>query len=146
MDLAVRTIDRLPIIYTERRLEGVAIRWRQQINENGKKLAWHNVIPEMNHNELVGWETGDEALAVIILQDGMEIERNRVRTEICRGIFNAKTHVVETINAIGSSDLERVFHLIYFGDWYSLHLAELGNQDPIQIRNIDLLKNELSKI
>src|SRR5690606_23093733 len=49
--LAKAIADKLPIIYIENDMEGVGVRWRQQINENGKMLAWHHVIPEMNHNE-----------------------------------------------------------------------------------------------
>jgi len=46
---------KIPIVYTTDRMESVAVRLRQQINENSKMLCWHHVIPEMNHNELVGW-------------------------------------------------------------------------------------------
>lgn len=144
--LAEKFESRLPIIYAETRLEGVAVRWRQQINENGKKLCWHGIIPEMNHNELIGWETANNNLGVLILSDGLEYQRNAVRTEICRGIFAKKVDLVETIQAEGETRLERMFYLIHFGDWFSYHLAILGSQDPVSIVNIDLLKSELAKL
>ena len=50
------------IIYSESKDEAVAI--RQQINENSKMLCWHHVVPEMNHNELVGWYGGVDRYAV----------------------------------------------------------------------------------
>ncbi len=146
LKLAEQFVDRLPILYTEARLEGVAVRWRQQINENGKKLCWHGLIPEMNHNELIGWETANNNLGVLILSDGLEYDRNAVRTEICRGIFTKKVDLVETIQAEGDSKLARMFYLIHFGDWFSYHLAIVGKQDPVTIVNIDLLKSELAKL
>jgi glucose/mannose-6-phosphate isomerase len=60
--------NKLPIIYTLGNTEGVAIRFRQQLNENSKLLCWHHVLPEMNHNELVGWTEKNDNLAVIVFQ------------------------------------------------------------------------------
>ncbi|MGL5890300.1 MAG: SIS domain-containing protein, partial [Bacteroidia bacterium] len=56
--LAAELQNHIPVIYSTTHLEGVAVRLRQQINENAKMLCWHHVIPEMNHNELVGWAGG----------------------------------------------------------------------------------------
>jgi glucose/mannose-6-phosphate isomerase len=135
-----------PVLYSEQRLEGVAVRWRQQINENSKMLCWHHVFPEMNHNELVGWETGTNDLTVVMLQSSADHERSRIRMNICKGIFEAKTSRVVELKAQGANLLEEIFYLIHFGDWVSLHLAELNGTDPIDIRNIDFLKNELAAI
>jgi len=60
--------NKMPIIYTLGNTEGVAIRFRQQLNENSKMLCWHHVLPEMNHNELVGWTEKNDNLAVIVLR------------------------------------------------------------------------------
>ena len=56
-----------PLIYTEAPMEGVAVRFRQQVAENAKMLSSHHVIPEMNHNELVGWRTPNEDLSVVFV-------------------------------------------------------------------------------
>lgn len=133
-----------PIIYSEQQLEGVAIRWRQQINENSKLLCWHHVFPEMNHNELVGWETGDERFSVVVLKTSADHPRSRMRMEICEGIFRSKTPHYHELIAQGETLLEQIYYLVHFGDWLSLHLAELSNTDPVDIRNIDFLKSELA--
>jgi glucose/mannose-6-phosphate isomerase len=109
-------------------------------------LCWHHVFPEMNHNELVGWETGTNDLTVVMLQSSADHERSRIRMNICKGIFEAKTSRVVELKAQGANLLEEIFYLIHFGDWVSLHLAELNGTDPIDIRNIDFLKNELAAI
>ena len=66
--LADAVNNRISAIYAAEGLGSVAVRWRQQINENAKMLCWHHVLPEMNHNELVGWAGGDSRLAVILLR------------------------------------------------------------------------------
>ena len=63
----------MPIIYAVNGMESVAVRFRQQVNENGKQLCWHHIIPEMNHNELVGWRTKDDKLAVVIFRNEQDI-------------------------------------------------------------------------
>ena len=71
--IAKQLYGKLPVIYTTVPYEAVALRFRQQLNENSKQLCWHHVIPEMNHNELVGWHTYQEHLAVLMLYSNTPI-------------------------------------------------------------------------
>ena len=70
---------KIPVIYADANYEGVAVRFRQQINENAKMLCWHHVIPEMNHNELVGWAGGTEEHAVLFIHTGDVHPQNEKR-------------------------------------------------------------------
>ena len=72
------------MIYAVDGLHGVATRFRQQINENSKMLCWHHIIPEMNHNELVGWAEQHEECAVVILRNSTDYYRSQARIEINR--------------------------------------------------------------
>ena len=143
--LATPLVGKLPVLYISGALEPIAIRWRQQINENSKMLCWHNIFPEMNHNELVGWEIASQHISVILLRTEEDFDRTAVRMDICKGIFGQKAPVNEVV-ARGNNRLERAFFLIHLGDWLSIELAKLNNVDPVVIDNIDYLKNELSKI
>ena len=67
ISLAKKMYKQTPVIYVANGFEGVADRFRQQINENSKMLCWHHVVPEMNHNELLGWRTNINDLAVVYL-------------------------------------------------------------------------------
>lgn len=67
--IAERIYNKMPIVYSTDAYEATAIRWRQQINENGKQLCWHHAVPEMNHNEIVGWREQDNHLAVLFLHN-----------------------------------------------------------------------------
>lgn len=79
LDLARFLEGKVGIFYSSARYEAIAIRARQQFEENSKYLCWHHVLPEMNHNELVGWGGGDDRFAVVFMQTGDFIPRNQKR-------------------------------------------------------------------
>jgi glucose/mannose-6-phosphate isomerase len=134
------------VIYSESSIEGVAVRLRQQINENSKCLGWHHVVPEMNHNELVGWAGGKSEYTVLVLRSSHEYSRSKVRLDISTEIFKKYTPTVIEINAKGSSLIEQSFYHILLGDWISVYLAELNQVDDVEVKVIDYLKGELAKI
>ena len=84
--IATVLVGKTPVIYTADHNEAVAVRWRQQINENAKMLAWHHVLPEMNHNELVGWRDNRPDVAVVWLRNKDDYQRTSIRTDIIKGI------------------------------------------------------------
>lgn len=135
----------IPVIYTTAQFEPVAVRLRQQLNENAKMLAWHNVVPEMNHNEIVGWGRDYKNLAALFLRHENEFERNRHRIRITKNII-AQHAPVHEVHAKGVSLLGQLLYLVHFGDWLSLFLAEARGVDPMEIAAIDRLKGELGKV
>jgi glucose/mannose-6-phosphate isomerase len=137
--------NKIPAIYAAQGYAGVAVRWRQQINENAKMLCWHHILPEMNHNELVGWAGGSNQIGVVMLRTIDDHPRTSVRMDLCHELFAEKTEVVETVWADGDTRLKRVFYLINLGDWLSYYLAIARSVDPIEVKVIDYLKNELSQ-
>lgn len=139
-------LNKLPVIYTTTYYEGVAIRFRQQLNENSKVLCWHHVVPEMNHNELVGWTTKNNDIAVVILRDPQEYSRNQFRLEISKEVFSKYTSNILEIYAEGNNSIERSLYFIHICDWISCYLADLRNVNPVEIQVINHLKSELSKV
>lgn len=133
------------IIYTSSDNESIGIRCRQQINENAKQLCWHHVIPEMNHNELVGWGGGDDRYAVLFLKSQFLSERNNLRFKLSAEVIGSKTKHLMEINPKGDSIFEETFYLIHIIDWASIYLARHNNQDPVEIEVIDFLKGSLEK-
>jgi len=134
------------IIYSEESYEGVAVRLRQQLNENAKVLCWHNVLPEMNHNELVGWAGGKNEYAVILFRNDSDYGRTQKRMEISKEVIEKYTNTHFEIWSKGNNPIEKSFYLIVLGDWISICLAELLEVDPIEIKVINHLKGELAKI
>lgn len=146
LSVAKRIKDKTPVIYATTDNEGVAIRLRQQLNENSKILCWHHIIPEMNHNELVGWTERNENLAVLILLDKDEYNRNLARVEINKEIIKKYTSTIIDIYSKGNSAIEKAIYFIHLGDWISVLLGELRNVDMMEVKVIDHLKSALSKI
>ncbi len=144
-EIAKKIDGRIPVLYAAEGLGAVAVRWRQQINENGKSLCWHHIVPEMNHNELVGWAGGDNRLAVIMLRSSDDHPRSALRMDLNRDLISEKTNVVEEVQAVGSNQLERMYYLIAVGDWMSLYISENRGVDPVEVDVISHLKSELAK-
>jgi glucose/mannose-6-phosphate isomerase len=150
LKLAEHMRGKLPIIYAPNdRLDSVALRWRGQIAENAKQLAYGNVLPEMNHNELVGWKQTSDLLKrihVVFLRDKGTMRRVAVRENITKSIVARYASGVSEVWSEGTSLLARIFSLVYFGDWMSYYLALLNNEDPTPVEAIEYLKNELGKV
>ncbi len=143
--IAKKLLHKIPIIYSLGSCEGAAVRFRQQINENSKMLCWHHTLPEMNHNELVGWTEKNDSLAVVTFRTSFDYERTIKRYDLCKSIFSKYSNSVTDITAKGISKVEQFMYLINIGDWISCYIADLKNIDATEVNVINHLKNELAK-
>ncbi|RMG79956.1 MAG: bifunctional phosphoglucose/phosphomannose isomerase [Bacteroidetes bacterium] len=146
MELANFLFEKIPVLYIASRFEGVAVRFRQQLNENSKMLAWHHAIPEMNHNELVGWRKKNNELAVVFFHTPEDYFRVTKRMEINKKIISEYTSNITDIYAKGDNYLACANYLVHLTDYTSVFLAELKNIDAVEVDVITYLKSELSKI
>ncbi len=144
-EIATKLNSGIPVLYGATQTEGVLVRFRQQINENAKMLCWHHVLPEMNHNELVGWASGSDDFVALFVESEDDHPSTSRRMALTRDIIQKKTAHTLTVKAHGDSLYVRSIYLIHLFDWASYYLAELRNADPIEIDVIDYLKNELAK-
>ncbi len=135
---------KMPVIYSTALHEGIAIRLRQQLNENAKILCWHHVVPEMNHNELVGWSHAYPEIAVILFNEKDENPRNKLRMDFCRKVFGKYAAEIIEIPSKGENTVAKKLYWIHLGDWVSMFLAEKRNVDAMDIKVIDNLKSELA--
>jgi glucose/mannose-6-phosphate isomerase len=145
-EVSKKLIGKLPVIYAVDGYNGVATRFRQQINENSKMLCWHHILPEMNHNELVGWTEEHPEIAVVILRNDDDYSRTQTRIEISKTVFKKYTNTICEIYSKGKSKLERSVYLIHLTDWISVLIAESRNIDATEVNIINHLKGELAKI
>jgi len=146
--IASHLTDKFVFIYANSPAFGVvANRWRCQLNENSKVICHTNVIPEMNHNEIVGFGRPRglrAASAVILLNDPAAHARNKLRTTILKEIIQNETSEVLEIEPQGKDLAQRVFWTIMLGDFLSYHLAVKTGIDPLPVKRIDYLKQRLS--
>ncbi len=150
LNLASKLNGKLPLIYSAAdKFDTVNTRWRGQITENAKTLAFGHVFPELNHNEIVGWEVLKDIMKnihVVILRDKDDYKRIQLRMDVTKGIINDLADGVTEIYSGGKSLLARMFSLLYLADWLSFYLAMLNGVDPSPVKKIDFLKEELGKV
>lgn len=150
LKLSENIVDKLPVIYGQSTTTGIAaMRWKGQICENAKMLAFHNELPELNHNEIVGWENNPSVInqiALIWLKDIQDNERVRYRQTFTGDILKNIAALQETVSVEGKTFTERFLHLIYFGDWVSFWCAVIHGTDPSPVFKIENLKKELAQV
>lgn len=144
--LAQRLKGRTPIVYATPTYAPVARRWQTEFNEMAKVLAWASVLPEADHNELVGWD-GDPAakrFAPVFLRDPAEVEDHARMMDVTRDLIKRRTRV-EEVRAKGPSLLSRMLSTLQLGDFTSVYLAVLRKVDPTPVAVIGKLKERLSR-
>jgi len=137
--------DGIPVFYAITAYQAALVRARQQMNENAKIICLTNVIPEMNHNELVGWGGENNMFRAVFFDTGDLSEQNKKRMEVSRAIIEEKTTVLQ-ISIQGNNLVERTLYFVHLVDWASFYLSEIKQVDPIEVRVIDRLKSELSSL
>jgi len=141
---------RIPIIYTENKYYGaVSLRYRQHFQENSKNLAFGNVLPEMNHNEINSLNYPKDLLTRVLLiairDEEAEHPRVNIRFEAFEELLKEKEIDLIQFYPEGSCILTRMFDAFYFSDWLSYYLAMINEVDPTEIPMINYLKDYLSK-
>ncbi|MEM7816736.1 MAG: bifunctional phosphoglucose/phosphomannose isomerase [Candidatus Aenigmatarchaeota archaeon] len=132
------------LIYSPEYLKGIATRIKTQINENSKMLSWFSLLPELNHNELSGWqEVKKSNFAVIFLRDREESKSIRKRIEYTKEILKSKA-TIKDIWSIGKERVTRIFSLVYQGDILSLYIGKMRkvniDEVPLQDRIKEILR------
>lgn len=135
----------VPVIYAETWFEGVAVRLRQQINENAKMLCWHHALPEMNHNELVAWAGGSKQFSVLMIRTPEDHPGTAKRMDLSKEIIGRYTDKIVELRPAGTNRIERAYYMIHLADWLSYFMAVDRGVDPIEIEVIDYFKAELAK-
>lgn len=149
IQLAEKLHGTIPVVYAAQDpMDAVVMRWRCQIEENAKMLSYSNVFPEMNHNEIVGWEQNPNLLkhiAVITLHDRDELPQIRTRIHVTLDLLRECAAGIFEVEASEALLLSRVLGSICLGDWMSFYLAIGTQQDPFPIAKIDALKAALAQ-
>ncbi|MBL7070766.1 MAG: bifunctional phosphoglucose/phosphomannose isomerase [Candidatus Omnitrophica bacterium] len=147
--VALALKGKFPIIYGANVNFDIAVtRMRGELAENSKQLASSHVFPEMNHNEIVGWDFPAELMrefVVLFLRDSGDHKRVAKRMDITKDILGEKGVKIIDINSRGKGLLGRIMSLVFIGDVISFYLAILNGIDPTPVDKVTYLKNELAK-
>ncbi len=148
--LAAKLKDKIAVVYAGADYyDTVAIRFKGQICENAKSLAYANICPEFNHNELVGFDFPPKLVAklvVIFLTGPADSPGVSKRFKIINKILTEKKITTVSLKAQGPNRLAEIFTLIQFGDLASYYLALLNKTDPSPVHVINRLKTALEKM
>jgi glucose/mannose-6-phosphate isomerase len=147
--LAAFLHGRLPVIYAgQDHFDAVGLRWKCQMNENAKQAALFNVLPEMNHNEILGFSRSDSLtrkMAVVLLRHPQGDHPQTVRRfDILDKVLKARTAGVRQVKPRGKCLLAQMLSTIFLGDFSSVYLAFLKGLDPTPIGLIDEFKKKLA--
>ncbi len=142
--LAIKLHNYVPVIWSP--YFCVANRLKCQINENSKQLAIAEELPELNHNHIVGFQSlrKDNPFIVVILRFPSEHPNVSLRFDISTEIIKQKVKILKI--QIDSGDLlTQLITATYLGDYISIYLALLNNQNPNTVDSIDFLKEQMEK-
>jgi glucose/mannose-6-phosphate isomerase len=147
VQIAIEIIGFIPVIYSAEYLSSTGYRLKCQLNENSKLHAFHNSLPEMNHNEIIGWESYKEKQfesKVIYLTDKEYHQQNNKRFDALREMLAEQKIDVLTLSSDEVNKKVRIMDLIFLSDWISFYASVLRGFDPSEIDFIHKIKQRLT--
>ena len=147
--MARRLERQFPVIYGGGGIgAAAAARWKNQFNENAKVAAWHNVVPELTHNEICGWgQHGDVTRQIFRLFElRHEFEHPQIarRFDFVNDVVSEVVAGIEVVDAEGDGPLAQLFDLMMIGDFVTLHAAAVAGIDPGPVPVLDDIKAALA--
>ena len=145
-EIAGTLLGSTPVIAGAGLTAPIAYRWKTQINENAKLPCFAHELPELDHNEIVGWEGAESVgrFAAIFLDDSDAHPRVKERMELTEKLIAGHATASLHLETRGQTTIERVFSLVLLGDLVSLYLAVLRGVDPGPVKVLEQLKAELA--
>jgi glucose/mannose-6-phosphate isomerase len=144
--LALNLNGASPVVYGFGLYRGVALRFKQQFNENSKVPAKWEAFSELNHNETMGWENPKELaknFAVVFLRDKEEPKAIRSRIETTQALMKQAAPKMFEVWAQGKSNLAKMLSTILVGDFASVYLASLRGVDPTPVHTVTVMKEKI---
>jgi glucose/mannose-6-phosphate isomerase len=145
--IAEQVAGTVPLIYGCELTIPVAYRWKCQVNENAKQHAFDHQLPELDHNEIVGWtgDRGRQGFSAIFLDDSDQHPRQRQRADLTAKLIEPSAGAVVRVETEGETRAQRLLWSVLLGDLVSLHLAAANGVDPGAVDVIEQLKDELGR-
>lgn len=147
--LAINLYDNIPVIYGCNKITTViSYRFKIEICATSKMFAHFNRIPEINHDEIEGWEMDQEfrrKFIILFIKDNNTSNAMLKRIEILKGIFLEKDIKYEEVKITGENELVTAFKGLFLAIWTSLYLAVLYDANPVSIDLVDSIKKRLGE-
>ncbi len=146
VELADELKGSIPVIYGSRRNQSIVYNWKIKFNETGKIPSFYNIFPELNHNEMTGFDIKDatrglsEKFKFILLKDSEDDSRIRRRMEILEGLYKDRGLEVLSVEITGANRMERIFSSLITADWTAYHTALNYGVEPEQVPMVEEFK------
>lgn len=150
-DLAKRLHSSVPIIYASSRNAAIAQNWKIKFNENGKVPAFWNVVPEVNHNEMTGFDVKTKTSHLsknfhfVFIKDGEDDRRIIKRMNILEKLYRDRGFKTEIVLLQGKNEIQKIFGSLILADWTSYHTAKLYGVEPEQIPMVEEFKKLIGR-
>ena len=145
--LAIDLVGRLVLVYGGGVLSGMALRWKSQINENGKSWAFAELLPELFHNSVESFPSGPEirqrTTALLLKPHQTTPELGRRYEVLSETLYSAGIDNGMFIGPPGGP-LAQSLSMIVLGDYLSYYLGLLNGINPSETPIIDISKERLS--
>lgn len=148
--LAKKLLRKVPIVYSSSQNSAIAYNWKIKFNETGKIPAFHNIFPELNHNEMTGFDTIkstqklSKGFHFIFLTDGEDHPKVQKRMKVTRKLYEAHGLSVTSVPIAGASALEKIFNSLLLADWTALHLSRVYGTEAEQVPMVERFKKSIS--
>ena len=145
-ELAEELFSYIPVVYSSRRNLTLAYNWKIKFNETGKIPAFYNTFPELNHNEMTGFDVKDgtrelsEKIHFIFLKDGDDHPRIKKRMEVLEKLYRDRGLPVLALELGGTTRSHKIFSSLILADWTAYHLALKYNVEPEQVPMVEEFK------
>jgi len=147
-NLATNIFGTVPVVYGFGFYRSVAQRFKQQFNENSKLPSKWEVFPELNHNEVIGWEKVGKLskyFSAVIIRDKSEPEPIKRGVEATKELLSDKLSGIYEVWGKGEGRLAKMLSATIIGDFTSVYLAILRHVDPTPVKTISMLKDKIAK-
>lgn len=151
VELAQKLQDKIPLVCATTRNAPLAQNWKIKFNENAKIPSFWNVIPELNHNEMTGFDAADstralsERLHVIMLRDSEDHPHNCRRMQITAQLYAERGISVSEVVLDGAPRAEKIFSCLMLGDWTSVHLGARYGVETEAVPMVEEFKNLMAR-
>lgn len=149
-ELAERMRGRVPVIYSSRKNQPLAYNWKIKFNESAKIPSFYNVFPELNHNEMTGFDVIgstkglSEKIAFVFLQDSQDDERIQKRMEVTEKQYKERGLQVTVVELEGQGLPERIFSSLVLADWTAWYTAKEYGTEPEEVPMVEEFKKHIS--
>jgi len=147
--MALQIYGTVPVVYSFDPYRSVGLRFKTQVNENCKLPARFDLFPELNHNEIMGWEASEKILkhyTLVLIRGAEERPEVKARIDVLKEkFFSKKAKSVIEVQPRGKTTLGRILSLTFTLDMVSMYLAVLRRRDPVASETFQILKYEVTQ-